>query len=98
MKTENRKTNEPHKFASNLLQILDLRMQQRPIFTNVIYCSILLLWVGYFIHFKFTSVFFHLMFLMDVLVHLKKEIDKAVCVLLFDVFNGCSSSVKEINR
>ena len=35
-------------------------------------CSRLRLWVGCFIYFKFTRVFFHLMFLMDVLVQLKK--------------------------
>ena len=35
---------------------------------------------------------------MDVLVQLKKQIGKAMCALLFDVFNGCSGSVKEINR
>ena len=29
---------------------------------------------------------------------LEKYIGKAMCVLLFDVFNGNSSSVKEINR
>ena len=29
-------------------------------------CSRLRLWVGYFIHFKFTLVFFYLMFLMNV--------------------------------
>ena len=42
------------------------------------------------------------MFLMDVLVHSIKErnriISKGMCVLLFDVFNGCSRSIKEINR
>ena len=46
------------------------------------------LWVGYFIYFKFTRVFFYLMFLMDVLLQLKKQRGKAMCVLLFDVFNS----------
>ena len=35
--------------------------------------------------------------LMDVLLQLKKWIGKATCILLFDVFNGCSTSIKEIN-
>ena len=39
---------------------------------------------------------------MDVLVHSIKErnriTSKGMCVLLFDVSNGCSSSIKEINR
>ena len=35
---------------------------------------------------------------MDILLQLKKEIGKARCVLLFGVFNGCSTSIKEINR
>ena len=38
------------------------------------------------------------MFLIDVLVQLKKQKVKAMCIVLFDVFNGCSSSIKEINR
>ena len=38
------------------------------------------------------------MFLMDVLLQLKKEIGKAMCVLSFDVYNGCSTSIKEVNR
>ena len=37
-----------------------LRMQWRLIFANVIHCSRLRLWVGYFIYFKFTPVFFYL--------------------------------------
>ena len=41
---------------------------------------------------------FYLMFLMDVLLQLKKWIGKAMYVLLFDVSNGCSSSIKETNR
>ena len=32
------------------------------------------------------------------LMFLKKQIGKAMRALLFDVFNGCSSSVKEINK
>ena len=35
---------------------------------------------------------------MDVLLQLKKYIEKAMCVLLFDVFKVCSASIKEINR
>ena len=35
---------------------------------------------------------------MDVLLQLRKEIGKAMPVPLFDVFNGCSSSIKKINR
>ena len=35
---------------------------------------------------------------MDVLLQLKKHVGKAMCVLLFDVFNGCSTSIKETNR
>ena len=35
---------------------------------------------------------------MYVLHQLKKQIGKAMCVLLFDDFNGYSTSVKEINR
>ena len=34
---------------------------------------------------------------MDVLLQLKNYIGKAMCVLLFNTFNGCSSSIKEIN-
>ena len=43
-------------------------------------------------------MFFYLMLLVDVLPQLKKQTGKAVSVLLFDVFNGCSSLIKEINR
>ena len=43
-------------------------------------------------------VFFYLMFLMDVPHQLKKWIGKAMFVLLFDVFNRCSTSINEINR
>ena len=35
---------------------------------------------------------------MDVLLQLKIQIGKAMSVILFYVFNGCSSSIKEINR
>ena len=35
---------------------------------------------------------------MDVLLQLKKHVGKAMCVLLFDAFNGCSTSIKETNR
>ena len=45
----------------------DLRTHWRLIFANVIRFSRLRLWIGYFICFKFTPVFFYLMFLMDVL-------------------------------
>ena len=38
------------------------------------------------------------MFLMDAVLQLKKYKGKAMCVLLLDIFNGCSSSIKEINR
>ena len=37
------------------------------------------------------------MFLMDILLQLRR-LGKAMCVLLFDVCNGCSTSIKEINR
>ena len=35
---------------------------------------------------------------MGVLPQLKKQMGKAMSALLFDVFNGRSSSIKEINR
>ena len=35
---------------------------------------------------------------MDVLLQLKKQIAKVMPVFLFDVFNGCSTSIKERNR
>ena len=38
------------------------------------------------------------MFLLDILCQLKKYIGKAMCVLLLDVLNRCSTSIKEINR
>ena len=38
------------------------------------------------------------MFLMDILLQLKKQIGRAVCVLPFDIFNGCSTSIKEIDK
>ena len=38
------------------------------------------------------------MFLMVVLHQLKKQIGKEMSVLLFDVFNGCSTSIKDLNR
>ena len=47
--------------------LLPLRMQWRVIFANIIDCFRSQLWVGCFIYFKFTPVFFCLMFLMDVL-------------------------------
>ena len=37
------------------------------------------------------------MFLMDILLQLRR-LGKAMCFLLFDVCNGCSTSIKEINR
>ena len=46
---------------------IELMIQWRLIFADVIHCSRLRLWVGYFIYFEFTPVFFCLMFLMDVL-------------------------------
>ena len=54
--------------------------------------------VGYFNYFISTCVFFYLIFLIDALLQLKKETGKAMCVLLFDIFSGCSCSIKEINR
>ena len=33
---------------------------------------------------------------MDILLQLKKYIGIALCVLLIDVLNGCSSSIKEL--
>ena len=45
-----------------------LRIHWRLIFGNIIRCSApCMLWVRYFIYFKFTPVFFKWMFLMDVL-------------------------------
>ena len=38
------------------------------------------------------------MFLLDILCQLKKYIGKGMCVLLLDVLNRCSTSIKEINR
>ena len=49
------------KTLQNCLQIL-LRIQWRLIFANVIRCFRLRLWVGYFIYFEFTLVFFYLTF------------------------------------
>ena len=66
-------------------------------FCERICCSRQRLWVGYFIYFKLTRVFWYLMFLMNVLLQLKKLIGKAMCVFLF-VFNRCSTSIKEIDR
>ena len=43
-------------------------------------------------------MFFYLMILMDILLQLKKWIGKAMCVLLFDVFNKCPTSIKEVKR
>ena len=54
--------------------------------------------VGYFNYFISTCVFSIWYFLIDALLQLKKETGKAVCVLLFDIFSGCSCSIKEINR
>ena len=48
------------------------RLQQRLIKADVLFSSRLRLWLGYFIYFKFTRVLFYLMFLVDVLVQLKK--------------------------
>ena len=62
----------------NLLQLF--------IFTNVIRCSRLPLWVGYFIYLKFTRV----SSIVYQSLHPPKEtnwlINKGMCVLLFDVF------------
>ena len=53
-------------------------------FANVICCSRLQLWVGCFIYFKFTHVFFYLMSL----VQLEKRLrSKGICALLFDGLN-----------
>ena len=54
--------------------------------------------VGYFNYFISTCVFSIWYFLIDALLQLKKETSKAMCVLLFDIFRGCSCSIKEINR
>ena len=43
-----------------------VRIQWRLIFGNLIRCSRLRLWVGYFIYSEFTSAFFWKMFLMNV--------------------------------
>ena len=43
-------------------------------------------------------MFFYVMFLLDILCQLKKYIGKGMCVLLLDVLNRCSTSIKEINR
>ena len=47
--------------------LFSLRIQWKLDFANVIHCSRVRLWVGYFIYLKFKLVFFHLMYLMDVL-------------------------------
>ena len=62
------------KFAEKFKD-LRLRIQSRLIFANVICCSSLWLWEGYFIYFEFY-----------------------VCVVLFDVFGGCSTSIKDTHR
>ena len=67
------KTNANHPFKEKWFwqfgfqHSLNLRIHWKLIFGNVIRCSALWFWVGYFICFKFTPVFFPWMFLMDVL-------------------------------
>ena len=43
-------------------------------------------------------MFFNVIFLMDILHQLEKWIGKPNYVHLFDVFNGCSTSIKQIDR
>ena len=43
-----------------------LRIEWRLIFTNIIRCSRLRLWVGYFVYFEFTHLFFYLMFFSSI--------------------------------
>ena len=52
--------------ASPVLENACLRIQWRLTFANVIRCSRRSLWVGYFIYFKFTPVFFEWMFFNSV--------------------------------
>ena len=47
------------------IKLFTLRIQWMDIFANVIRCSRLRLWIGYFIYFKLTHLFVYLMFLMD---------------------------------
>ena len=61
------------------------------IFANFMYCSRPPLWVGYFIYFKFTSVFFYFMCSTSI----KEIIGKAMHVLLFDVFSGFVLQLKK---
>ena len=35
---------------------------------------------------------------MDSILQVQEKIGKAICVFLFDVFNGFSTSIKEINN
>ena len=60
-------------WQSNYNVLITLRIHWRLIFGNVISCCRTQLWVGYFVYFKFTSVFFCWLFLLHVfLVELKK--------------------------
>ena len=47
------------------VKLFTLRIKCMDIFANVIGCSRLRLWVGYFIYFKLTHLLVYLMFLMD---------------------------------
>ena len=47
------------------IKLFTLRIKCMDIFANVIGCSRLRLWVGYFIYFKLTHLLVYLMFLMD---------------------------------
>ena len=47
------------------IKLFTLRIKCMDIFANVIRCSRLRLWVGYFIYFKLTHLLVYLMFLMD---------------------------------
>ena len=69
-----------------------LRIHLRIIFTNVIRCSGLRLWVGYFIYFKFTRVSstVNQQLIYSSIKETNKLISKGMCVLLFGVFNGWS--------
>ena len=47
------------------IKLFTLRIKWMDIFANVIRCSRLRLWVGFFIYFKLTHLLVYLMFLMD---------------------------------
>ena len=69
-------------------ELFFLRIQWRLIFAVVIRCYRLWLWVGYFIYFKTTPVFFSWMFFNSIkeIIRLRKEISRLLSKEMWNIY------------